>query len=103
MISTRAVVATVPCGTWVRRVVKTRTSWPPAWMLAAWLLFLLLLLPIRLHAQDEAGRGVGDTTATKDSSYKNGIAGEFTPREGSTSSRRSARASTSASTGSSGT
>jgi hypothetical protein len=82
MISARAAVATVPSGKWGRVVVNARTSWPPAWTLAAWLLFLLLLLPIRLHAQDEAGRGVGDTTATKDSSYKNGIAGEFTPARG---------------------
>src|SRR5436190_12957359 len=82
MSSTRAAVATVQCGKWGRGVRTTRSSWPPAWTLAAWLLFLLLLLPIRLHAQDEAGRGVGDTTVTKDSSFANGIAGEFTPARG---------------------
>ena len=83
MISTRAVVATVPCGKRGRGVVGTRPSWPPAWTLVAWLLFMLsLLFPIRLHAQDEAGRGIGDTTATADSGYTNGIAGEFTPARG---------------------
>ena len=83
MNSTRAAVATVPCGKWGRGVVQARTSWPPAWTLAAWLLFaLLLFLPVRLHAQDEAGRGVGDTSATADSSFANGIAGEFTPARG---------------------
>jgi len=43
---------------------------------------LLCVIPLHLRAQDEAGRGIGDTTATKDSSFANGTAGEFTPARG---------------------
>ena len=43
---------------------------------------LLALVPIRLTAQEDPGRSPADTATAKDSSYKNGIAGEFTPARG---------------------
>src|SRR3954462_8100269 len=50
------------------------------------LLLLAVLLglfsPLRLVAQEDPGRSVEDTATAKDTSYRNGIAGEFTPARG---------------------
>jgi len=43
---------------------------------------LLCVIPLHLRAQEDPGRGVGDTTATADTGYANGISGEFTPARG---------------------
>jgi hypothetical protein len=50
---------------------------------AAFAALSLAALPLRLPAQDEAGRAVEvDTALISDSTYRNGIAGEFTPAKG---------------------
>jgi len=43
---------------------------------------LVATLSPGLAAQEDPGRSAGDTATAKDSSYKNGIAGEFTPARG---------------------
>jgi hypothetical protein len=43
---------------------------------------LLASLPPRLKAQDEAGRTAEDTVTATDTSFRNNIAGEFTPAKG---------------------
>jgi hypothetical protein len=64
----------IPCGR-CRAIHITR-------LLLAVAACLLAILPPRLQAQDEAGRVVLDTATRADSSYPNGIAGEFTPAKG---------------------
>jgi hypothetical protein len=59
----------------------SRAGVPRSWRLLVAACLVAVLAP-RLTAQEDPGRSPADTATAKDSSYKNGIAGEFTPARG---------------------